>query len=373
MKYKAFKDISLSRLGLGNMRLPSLEPGKPGSPIDYAAAHAIMDRAYQAGINYFDTAYVYNNGDSERCVGEGMKKYPRDSFYLATKFNIGANPDYRAVFAEQLERLQTDRIDFYLIHCVMDGNAKQYIDSGAIEYFLDMKAQGKITWLGFSSHASPDTLRMFADHHDWDFAQIQLNGFDWRFSTTKEEYEILTERNIPIMVMEPVRGGRLSHLTPEAEALLKAKHPDWSISSWALRFVKSLPGVQVILSGMSNLEQMNDNLNTFADDSGLTQEETALYIQACEMFKAQLQVPCTACRYCTDGCPGEINIPEFLKLYNNYKVDGFWALFGWEKIETVGTPKDCIGCGACTGHCPQNIDTPKIMSELAELLAKKRT
>ncbi len=371
MKYKAFRDISLSRLGLGNMRLPSQEPGKPGSPIDYKASHEMMDRAYEQGINYYDTAYVYNNGDSERCVGEGMKKYPRGSFYLATKFNIGANPDYKAVFAEQLERLQTDYIDFYLIHCVMDGNAKQYIDSGAIEYFLDMKAKGKITYLGFSSHAGTDTLRMFADHHDWDFAQIQLNYFDWNYSSTKEEYEILAERNIPIMVMEPVRGGRLSSLTPEAEALLKARHPDWSISAWALRFVKSLPQVQVILSGMSSMEQMNDNLGTFADDDGLSEEDMALLMKACDLFHSQLQVPCTACRYCTDGCPAQINIPEFLKLYNSYKVDGRWALHGWKDIATEGTPMDCVGCGACTGHCPQNIDTPKIMSELAELLAQK--
>ena len=173
------------------------------------------------------------------------------------------------------------------------------------------------------------------------------------------------------MVMEPVRGGRLSSLTPEAEALLKARHPDWSISAWALRFVKSLPQVQVILSGMSNMEQMNDNLGTFADDDGLSEEDMALLMKACDLFHSQLQVPCTACRYCTDGCPAQINIPEFLKLYNSYKVDGRGALRGWKDIVTEGTPMDCVGCGACTGHCPQNIDTPKIMSELAELLAQK--
>ena len=370
MKYKKFRDIKLSRLGMGNMRLPSDNPNDPRAAINYPAAHEIIDHAYAQGITYFDTAYVYNDGDSERCLGTAMKKYPRDSFYIATKFNIGANPDYKAVFKEQLERLQVDRIDFYLIHCLMDDNIDAYLDSGAIEYFLQMKAAGKITYLGFSSHASTDTLQRFADHHDWDFAQIQLNYFDWNFGSAAQEYEILAKKNIPIMVMEPVRGGRLAALTPEAEAPLKAAHPDWSIAAWALRFVKSLPAVQVILSGMSSMDQIRDNLATFSDDDGLTEADTAILTEACRIFKNQVQVPCTECRYCTSGCPMEINIPAYLKLYNNYKVDGPFALMDAEEIESAGKPADCIGCGACTGHCPQNIDTPSIMAELAELLAR---
>jgi predicted aldo/keto reductase-like oxidoreductase len=368
MKYKKFQNIELSTLGMGNMRLPSDDMSNPTAPINYKAAHEIIDYAYEQGINYFDTAYVYNDGDSEKCLGEAMKKYPRESFYIATKFNIGANPDYKAVFEEQLKRLQTDYIDFYLIHCVMDGNADQYIGSGAIEYFLEKKKEGKIKYFGFSSHAGTDTLERFASHHDWDFVQIQLNYFDWYFNTAKKEYEILTQKNIPIMVMEPVRGGRLSKLTPEAEALLKEAHPDWSISSWALRFVKSQPAVQVVLSGMSSMNQIRDNLATFSDEEGLNVQDMDTLKKACDMFKRQVQVPCTACRYCCSGCPAEINIPEYLNLYNTYKVDGAWALKGADKIDSIGKPSECVGCGACTGHCPQNIDTPAIMAELAELL-----
>lgn len=368
MEYKKFQDIKLSGLGMGNMRLPSVDPKNSNAPIDYPEAIKIIRHAYEAGINYFDTAYIYNDGDSEKCLGEAMKVFARDSYYLATKFYIDATSDYEAVFEEQLQRLQTNRIDFYLLHCIVDGNADKYLNSGAIEYFLEQKKKGRISYLGFSSHAGVDTLRRFASHHPWDFAQIQLNYYDWNYASTKEEYKILEERNIPIMVMEPVRGGRLADLTPESNEILKTAHPDWSIASWALRFVKSLPQVQVILSGISTMEQLEDNLTTFADEKGLSEADMATLKKACDMFKNQIQVPCTACRYCCSGCPKEINIPEYLKLYNSYKVDGKWALAEASKIESKGKPADCIGCQACTRHCPQNIDTPKIMTELAALL-----
>lgn len=368
MKYKAFQDIELSRLGMGNMRLPLEDMSNPGAPIDYKAAHEIIDYAYEQGINYFDTAYVYNDGDSEKCLGACMKKHPRDRFYLATKYYIEASPDYKGVFEEQLKRLQTDYIDFYLMHCLKDDNIDKYLESGAIEFFLEKKKEGKIRYLGFSSHASVPSLERFASHHDWDFAQLQLNYFDWNYGTAKDEYEVLASRNIPIMVMEPVRGGRLAGLTPEAEAVLKAAHPDWSIAAWALRFVKSLPAVQVVLSGMSSMEQICDNLATFSDDEGLSETDMETLMKACGLFKNQVQVPCTACRYCCSGCPGEINIPEYMNLYNAYKVDGPWALNDAAKIESKGKPADCVACGACTGHCPQDIDTPAIMKELAALL-----
>ncbi|MCQ2554977.1 MAG: aldo/keto reductase [Clostridia bacterium] len=370
MEYKAFKDVKLSRLGLGNMRLPSDKDAEGKVHINHEKAWELIDLAYEKGITYFDTAYVYNAGDSEVTVGEAMSKHDRNTFYIATKFNVNANPDYEAVFKQELERLQTDHIDFYLIHCLMDSNIDKYIESGAIEYFKKMKEEGKITYLGFSSHASVETLKRFADYTDWDFAQLQINYFDWMYGTSKAEYEILTERNIPVMVMEPVRGGKLSSLTPETDAILKERHPEWSISSWALRFVKTLPNVQVILSGMSTLSQVNDNIETFSNDESLCDEDMKLLMEVCEKFKKQIQVPCTGCRYCTDDCPAEINIPEFLNLYNQYKVDGASVLKKAEKIETTGTPKDCVGCGACTANCPQNIDTPKIMEELKGLLDK---
>jgi len=366
MIYKEFQNIKVSGLGMGNMRLPAVEPGVPGSPIDYVKAHEIIDNALANGINYFDTAYVYTG--SEECLGACMTKHDRDSFYLASKFHIGSNPDYEAVFAESLRRLQTDHIDFYLLHCLLDNNIDTYLESGAIPYFEQKKEEGKITYLGFSSHASTDVLRRYADARKWDFAQIQLNYYDWVYGTAKEEYEILTERNIPIVVMEPVRGGRLSSLTPEAEAVLKAAHPDWSISSWALRFVKSLPNVKVILSGMSSMEQITDNLNTFSVEDGLNEEDMAILMKACELFRSSMVVPCTGCRYCTEGCPVQINIPEYLKVYNAYKVNGQHELNAAKNIESEGTPADCIGCGACEAACPQSIKIPDLMAEMAELL-----
>ncbi len=365
MNYKAFHQLSLSRLGMGNMRLPM----KDGA-IDAEKSQEIIDYAMAHGVNYYDTAWVYNDGGSEKFLGPALSKYPRDSFYLATKFNIQATPDPAPVLEEQLRRLCTEHIDFYLIHCVTDGNANAYLESGCIDYFLEQQKKGRIRYLGFSSHASPETLRRFADHHAWDFAQLQINYFDWSFGTAREEYEILQQRNIPIMVMEPVRGGRLAALTPETEAMLLAAHPDWSVASWALRFVQSLPQVQVILSGMSNLEQIQDNVATFSGENGLSEADLALLLEVCQKFRSQVQIPCTACRYCTSGCPAKINIPEFLKLYNTYKVDGPWALHGMKKVESEGQPGDCISCGACTGHCPQNIDVPTLMKELAAAAAK---
>lgn len=361
MEHKAFQSIELSRLGLGVMRMPMLDKDH----IDYAKAHEIMDYALENGLNYYDTAYIYQNGDSERCLGEWMKKHPRDSFYIATKFNVDVNPDYEAVFEEQLERLQTDHIDFYLMHCLKDYNADKYLYDGALEYFRKQKELGRITYLGFSTHADIDTLTRFADAYDWDFAQIQMNYYDWVYGSAAKEYEVLASRNIPIMVMEPVRGGRLATLTPEVEKLLKEAQPDWSMASWALRFVKSHPAIQVVLSGMSNLEQLQDNLNTFSCPEGLTQEQMEKVFKAGELFKSQIQVPCTECRYCTPECPMQIEIPNFLKLYNSAKVDGMWVLDGMDKVESQGRPADCVGCGACMGHCPQEIQIPKIMEEMA--------
>ncbi len=367
MRFKAFQDISLSRLGMGNMRLP-VKADTEGSPIDDVASQAIIDYAMAHGINYYDTAWVYNNGGSERFLGPALSKYPRDSYYLATKFNIRATPEPAPVFEEQLRRLHTDHIDFYLLHCLTDGNVDSYLSSGCIDYFLEQKRLGRIRYLGFSSHASPQTLERFASHHAWDFAQLQINYFDWSYGTAKAEYEILEKHNIPIMVMEPVRGGRLAALTPETEAILKQAHPDWSVASWALRFVQSLPQVQVILSGMSNLAQIRDNVATFCDSDGLSEQDTQLLLEVCEKFRSQVQIPCTACRYCCDDCPSQINIPEFLKVYNAYKVNGPGALRRAKDVQSVGQPSDCVGCGACMGHCPQNIDVPSLMAEMAEAL-----
>ena len=367
---KEFRDISLSALGMGNMRLP-IKPGGSDGDIDLERGMEIIDKAMSSGVNYYDTAYIYHGGKSEGFLREALvKRYPRDSFYIADKFFIHANPDYKAVFEEQLARLGTDRIDFYLIHSVTDNTAETYINSGCIEYFEEQKKLGRIKYLGFSSHSSPGKLKEFAAYRDWDFAQIQLNYYDWLYGSAKAEYEVLREKNIPIIVMEPVRGGRLANLTPEAEKMLKAAAPEHSAASWAFRWLMRLEGIKVILSGMSNNEQMQDNLMTFSEENALTDDEEKLLFKACEIFRNSIKVPCTACRYCCSGCPAEINIPEVLNLYNRYKIDGEWALEDMDKLDTKGKPKDCIGCTACEGHCPQGIAISKIMEELAEKTAK---
>jgi len=367
MNYKPFKDITLSRLAMGNMRLPQKGEGF-NAPIDWEESAKIIDYAIKHGVNYFDTAWIYNSGESERFLGETLTKYPRDSYYIATKFNIDATTDYKYVFEEQLRRLQTDHIDFYLIHGLSDGNCQKYIDSGAIEYLLEQKEKGRITYFGFSCHASVENLERFADLNKWDFAQLQINYFDWKYSNTKKEYEILSSRNIPIMVMEPVRGGRLAALTPETDAILKGVHPDWSIASWALRFVQTLPGVQTVLSGMSSMAQIEDNVKTFSGEEGLSQEEMDILMDVCEKFNGQIRIPCTGCRYCCEDCPMQINIPAYLKLFNDFKVGGPFVLRFAGNIPSDGKPADCIGCGNCTSHCPQSIPVPEHMAELGKLL-----
>ena len=367
MEYKKFKDIELSRLGMGNMRLPVVDD-KEGATIDYERAQQIIDYAMEHGVNYYDTAYVYHNKESETFLGEAMKKYDRKSFYLATKYAVMANPDYKACFEEQLTKLQTDYIDFYLIHNVNEKNIDQYIDCGCIAFFEQMKKEGKIRYLGFSCHGKPETLERFASLRDWDFAQIQLNYYDWVFSSTAKEYEVLEKHNIPIMVMEPVRGGKLANLPESVSGLLKG-HETWSDAAWGFHFVKALPQVQVILSGMSNLKQIEDNINTFSDGYALSEKEQELMFEAAKEFHKNLTVPCTACRYCCDGCPAKIEIPSYLELYNQYKIDGSWGMKEkLEKVESKGKPADCISCGSCVSHCPQNIEVPKIMRELSTLM-----
>lgn len=362
MIYKPFQEISLSCLGMGVMRLPMADKDH----IDYPKAHAILDRALEAGINYFDTAYIYQAGDSERCLGQWLQKQDRKKLYVATKFSVDANPDYEAVFEEQLRRLQTDYVDFYLIHCLKAHNIDRYINDGAIEYFLKQKELGRIRYLGFSTHADLDTLTRFADHHCWDFAQIQMNYYDWVYGTAAKEYELLTRRNIPLMVMEPVRGGRLATLTPETEKMLRGVHPDWTMASWALRFVHSYEGIQVILSGMSDLTQLEDNLHTFSEECGLSPEDHKRLLEVGELFHSQIHVPCTGCRYCTEDCPMQIDIPAYINLYNRSKSEGEWVLKEIDEVQSKGKPWDCVACGACIGRCPQNIDVPNIMAKLAK-------
>jgi predicted aldo/keto reductase-like oxidoreductase len=372
MIYKTFRDgVKLSRLGMGNMRLPT-QNGM--GPIDREKAQAIIDYAITKGINYFDTAYVYHNGESEKFLGEALKKYPRESYYLATKFFVLANPDVKAVFEEQLARLQTDYIDFYLLHAMGMNPPERYLDKqhGIMNYLLDQKKAGRIRYLGFSFHGSPEQLENSLNAYDWDFVQIQLNYLDWTLQDAKKLYEMITERNIPVIVMEPCRGGRLASLSPETDAILKAAQPERSIASWAFRWLMRLDNVHVILSGMSSMEQIIDNVNTFEKDDPLTDEMSEILMNAGEMLLKQLNVPCTSCRYCCEECPQGLDIPGLLSIYNEYALtQSPMALMGLGRMEKGKKPEDCIECGNCMKHCPQSIGIPEVMKKLAEAAAKK--
>lgn len=371
MQYKVFKDgIQLSRLGMGNMRLP-VQKDVEGEPIDYEKGKAIIDRAIKSGVNYFDTAYIYHGGKSEEFTGKALAEYPRDSYYVADKFNFQANPDYRAQFAEQLERLGMDYIDFYLLHGIQDNFINDILNCGCVEYFKELKAQGKIRYLGFSYHGSVDNLKRMLTVYPWDFVQIQLNYYDWEFGNQRAQYEILKEAGIPVMVMEPVHGGMLATLNEQAAAYLKEKDPEASLASWAMRWIKSLDGVQVVLSGMGTEEMMSDNVKTFSERPDVTETEKEILKQAAEMIRPKVALSCTGCRYCVPNCPQELNIPELLIMYNAYKPEHeVWRLSnirGWQEEKQ---PSACLGCGACTAHCPQSLDIPSAMAEMAEALAK---
>lgn len=364
MKYKQFKGIELSNLGMGAMRLPLLQEGSQA--IDYEKGQEIIDYCYEHGINYYDTAYIYHEGESEVFLGKALSKYPRDSYYLADKFKISANPDFRAQFADQLNRLNTDYIDFYLLHGLADNNYKKVLNSGCVEYFKKLKEKGIIKYLGFSFHGKPEILREIVDNGEWDFVQIQLNYYDWYYGTAKEQYEILTEHHIPVMVMEPIHGGMLANLSEEAGKVLTALNADKSHASWALRFVRDLENVCVTLSGMSKLEQVVDNINTFNDNTPLSKEELDAIKISCDKTQESVGVVCTGCRYCVEHCPMELDIPYLLRLYNEYKLGGTWRLTRLKAEDPFKLPSVCLSCGVCTSLCPQSIKVYEYLEEMTK-------
>ena len=372
MQYKTYKsNVKLSRLGMGNMRLPVVEGDN--SKIDYDKAKAIIDRCMESGINYYDTAFIYHGGKSEEFVGRALAEYPRESFYAADKFNLQAEPDYRAQFAEQLNRLQMDYIDFYLLHGIQDSLIDKFMSNGCISYFDEMKKQGKIRYLGFSYHGSVSELPELLKAYPWDFVQIQLNYYDWYFGNAKELYELLSAENIPVIVMEPVHGGLLANLNEEAGAELKKAAPDKSLASWAMRWVMELDNVQVVLSGMSDTAQIEDNLRTFDEALPLTKEDQEKLRQAAEIQHSAVSVACTVCRYCCPDCPVGLDIPRLLKAYNEAKIGGAWRLASLGNLPEEKMPTACIGCGSCTRHCPQSFDIPGYMNEMKEMLKSLST
>ena len=372
MLQNTFQDLTLPRLGFGTMRLPTL----PDGTIDEEKTAEMVACAMTHGVNYFDTAMPYHSGESETVIGRILSRYDRSSFYLADKYpghQICSTYNPAATFEEQLQKCGVEYFDFYLLHNVYENSMKTYLNPqwGIIEYFKEQRRLGRIRHLGFSSHCRPEHLREFLDAcgEDMEFCQIQLNWLDWTLQDAKTQYELLTERNIPVWVMEPVRGDALAKLPEESITRLKTLRPEESIPAWSFRFLQDLPNVKMILSGMSDLEQMEDNIRTFQQIKPLSAEERDLLLEIAEPLKGS--VPCTACRYCCDGCPAGLNIPVLLSLYNGFCITPHLTVaMAVESFPPDKRPAACIGCGKCAQICPQGIDIPGALKAFAEGLAK---
>ena len=374
MIYRDFQGIKLSGLGFGAMRLPVV--GGDDSHIDKEQTFQMVDAAMAAGINYYDTAWGYHDGNSERILGEALSKYPRETFYLADKFpgyDLSNMPKVKEIFEEQLEKTGAGYFDFYLFHNVCEMNINEYLDPkyGILDFLLEQKKNGYIRHLGFSCHGEMNVLTRFLEAYGkhMEFCQIQLNYLDWEFQHGKEKVALLNEWKIPVWVMEPLRGGKLAKLNGSMEQELKALRPDEEIPAWAFRFLQSVPGVTMILSGMSDLLQLRSNLHTFETDRPLNDEEMAGLMKVSGALQSQKSIPCTACHYCVSHCPQGLDIPRLIALYNEHLLtveDGgmaFIAPMALMAIPEEKRPASCLHCQSCEQVCPQQIQISDFMSD----------
>ena len=375
MIYTDFKGKKLSMLGFGTMRLPLLPDGS--GEVDEEQVFRMVRYAADHGVNYYDTAYPYHSSKSEIITGKALKQLPRESYYLATKYpghQIADRYDPADIFEEQLKKCDVEYFDFYLLHNVYENSLPVYTDPkwGIVDYFAEQKRLGRIKHLGFSTHALLDTLTAFLDSYGdlMEFCQIQLNYLDWTLQNAKAKYDLLTRRNIPVWVMEPVRGGKLAAVDEATNARLKSLRPDESAASWAFRWLQTLPNVKMILSGMSNMEQMEDNIHTFETEKPLDEAEIKVLLETAEGMKNS--VPCTACRYCTGDCPQKLDIPKLLSLYNDMRFSpgSMNVSMTVDSLSESERPSACVSCGSCAAICPQKIDIPAAMQHFTELLEK---
>lgn len=375
MIYRDFQDLKLSGLGLGMMRLPVMDGDD--SKINEEEAAAIIDYAYHNGVNYFDTAWGYHSGNSELTAGKFLSKYPRESYYLASKFPGYDNsnmPKVKEIFERQLEKCQTPYFDFYLFHNVYEGNIDDYLNPkfGILDYLLEQKKNGRIKHLGFSAHGSVDVIRRFLEAYGehMEFCQLQLNYMDWHFQNAKEKVELVRQAGLPIWVMEPLRGGKLAKASPEMSQELQSLRPDESIPAWAFRFLQAIPGVTMVLSGMSTLDQIKDNVAIWQEDKPLSPQEFEKIVALADTETKKGGLPCTACHYCTSHCPQELPIPELIALYNEHKITGggFIAPMAVGSMPENKRPANCIGCRSCEQVCPQQIKISEMMKEFSSMI-----
>ena len=375
MVYRKFQNLQLSGLGLGMMRLPVLEG--EDSKVDEAAAAEMIDYAYQNGINYFDTARGYHSGNSELVAGKYLNRYPRESYYLASKFpgyDLSNMDKVEEIFERQLEKCQTPYFDFYLFHNVCEMNIDAYLDPkyGICDYLLKQKENGRIRHLGFSAHGSVEVIRRFLDAYGkhMEFGQLQLNYMDWHFQNAQEKAALLTEHGIPVWVMEPLRGGKLAKASQEMTAVMQSLRPDETVPGWAFRFLQSIPGVTMVLSGMSDMEQLKANMATYETEAPLSKEEFDTLVARMDEETRKAGLPCTACHYCTSHCPKGLPIPELISLYNEHKATGggFIAPMAIGSMPQEKRPANCIGCKGCEQVCPQQIKISEMMADFTSLI-----
>lgn len=367
MEYRKFEKLGVapSMLGFGCMRFPT----GPDGEIDEARAEKMLDTAIAAGVTYIDTAYPYHNGKSEPFVGKVLKKYDRDSFYLATKLPawlVQSVEDAERIFAEQLERLKTDYIDFYLLHAMNRTRYADLVKQGVVEWAEKKKAEGKIRFLGFSFHDSYEAFEEIITSREWDFCQIQLNYMDTEIQAGLKGYRLAEKLGVPMVIMEPIKGGSLTTFADDITAMFRAERPDASLASWALRYVGTLPNVKVILSGMSAEEQVEDNLKTFGHFEPLSEKEQQVVNEVVAAVRARVKNGCTGCRYCMP-CPFGVDIPRNFHLWNDYAMYGNAGAAKWNyfhEMKPENRADQCKKCGACEKVCPQAIH---IRDNLAEV------
>ncbi len=364
MIYNDFQDLKLSALGMGCMRFPM-----SGDNIDIEKTREMVDYAIKNGINYFDTAWGYHEGKSEMVIGEILSAYPRDSFYLADKFPGYDRANFlkkEQIFEKQLRKCKTQYFDFYLLHTIAENNIDDYLDDelGLFCFLLEQREKGRIKHLGFSAHAELDTIKRLLDKYgdELEFCQLQINWFDWDFQNAKEKVELVASYNIPVWVMEPVRGGNLARLSDTHTKKLQDLRPNATPAEWAFRFVQSIPEVTVTLSGMSDFSQVKENINTFNERKPLTDSEAKALFEIYEDISQNNTLQCTSCRYCTSYCPNKLDIPELINIYNQNIV--FVNSIDKSKLTGTKDPNLCVACGACERVCPQGIKISEMMRKL---------
>lgn len=363
---RKFRDLEIPLLGFGCMRLPM-----QGDQVDMAELDKMVDYCIDHGANYFDTAYMYVNSMSETVMGKTLSRYKREDYILADKspiYKMKTQEDVRKIFEEQCKKCQVEYFDFYMCHNINQNTFDTYKNVNMYEELIKLKKEGRIKYVGFSFHGTPEILKEVVKEHKWDFCQLQINYLDWDVVKGKEQYEIVQAEGIPVIVMEPLRGGGLVNLSDKALAKLKENYPNTTPAEFGLRWAASRQNVITVLSGMSNLTQVKENIETFMKYQDMTPEEEKVADEMAKIIQAQGEINCTACKYCTEVCPVGINIPAIFSLYNQYKVVKNKMMFGiyYETLAEKERADKCIKCGLCNKNCPQSLDIPTLLAKISD-------